>query len=249
MTTLKKHILSNQSFLLCLVTFFSITLLSCNTSTISSQPSPMPSNIAKKITRPVKWISLFDGKTMGNWKSTEFGGEGEAEVEDGLLYVSNGVGLSGITWQKDNIPTNNIEYSVDFKKTDGSDFGLALTFPVKKSFASYICGGWGGSTIGISSIDHFDASNNETTNLHKFVIGQWYNLRVRITTDKIEAWIDNEKVTNYIIKGHLITTRPEVNLAKPLGLSNFQTGSAFKNIKYRIVTKPHTPAVNEDEDY
>ena len=33
-------------------------------------------------------IALFDGKTMGNWKSTQFGGEGEVHIEDGNIILA-----------------------------------------------------------------------------------------------------------------------------------------------------------------
>ncbi len=229
-----------------LTLFFTLSACQQNADNSTTTTPNKATSKPQKKAATAKWQSLFDGKTLGDWKSTEFGGEGEADVEDGLIYITNGVGLSGITWQK-NFPKNNYELSVDFKKTDGSDFALALTFPVKESHCSFICGGWGGANIGLSSIDHFDASNNETTDLHKFDTDKWYTVRVRVTTDKIEAWIDNEKVTDYVIKGHLITTRPEVNLAKPLGLSNYQTGSAYKNIKYKLVSGPDSPPINEYE--
>ena len=32
-----------------------------------------------------KWESLFDGKTLGGWKPSEFGGTDDIEVEDGRL--------------------------------------------------------------------------------------------------------------------------------------------------------------------
>src|SRR4051812_33652652 len=43
-------------------------------------------------------IDLFDGKTLKNWKSTEFGGEGAVEVENGQIVVGSGSSLSGINW-------------------------------------------------------------------------------------------------------------------------------------------------------
>ena len=46
-----------------------------------------------------KWQSLFDGKDLGHWKPTEFGGQGEVKVEDGQLILSRGDSLTGVTWQ------------------------------------------------------------------------------------------------------------------------------------------------------
>ena len=37
--------------------------------------------------------SLFDGKKLGHWKATDFGGQGEVKVEDGNLVGSSRVDL------------------------------------------------------------------------------------------------------------------------------------------------------------
>ena len=52
-------------------------------------------------------------------------------------------------------------------------------------------GGWGGGgVVGISSVDDLDASENETMNIEGFNDNTWYRVRVRVTDQKIEAWID-----------------------------------------------------------
>ncbi len=192
------------------------------------------------------WISLFDGKTLNGWKSTEFGGQGDLSVDQKNITISSGVGLSGITWQKD-FPKSNFEIALEFKKTDGDDFACALTFPVKKSHCSFICGGWGGAAIGLSSIDRFDASENQTSELFEFNTNTWYRLRVRVTDYKIMVWINDELVTDFFIENHLITTRPEIDLAKPLGISTFQTGARYRKIRYRKIPKPTTKPINPDD--
>ncbi len=68
---------------------------------------------------------------------------------------------------------------------------ISSRFPVKKSHCSLVLGGWGGSLTGLSSLDGFDASENETTNVMDFKEGQWYKIRLRVTEKKIEAWIDD----------------------------------------------------------
>src|SRR5258705_4230011 len=112
--------------------------------------------------------SLFDGKTLKNWKTTEFGGEGEASVDDGRIVVRSGAILSGVTWSGGDLPHSNFEIELDAMKLDGSDFFLGLTFPYKKECASLILGGWGGGIIGISSVNGADAANNETMTSRDF---------------------------------------------------------------------------------
>lgn len=178
------------------------------------------------------WKSLFDGKTLANWKSTRFGGEGEVVVEDGQLILEMGDPLTGITWQKE-FPKVDYEISLEAMRVNGTDFFMGLTFPVRDSYASYIVGGWAGSVVGISSIDGRDASENETTKVITFKNGQWYKFRLRVRADRLEGWIDNEKIIDQDIKERRISTRNEVNLSKPLGFSSFQTKAALKNIRYR----------------
>ena len=61
-----------------------------------------------------KWVDLFDGKTLKGWKSTEFGGEGEVRVKDGVLYLEVGSDLTGITWQDPKkLPKTNYEITLE----------------------------------------------------------------------------------------------------------------------------------------
>ena len=75
-------------------------------------------------------------------------------------------------------------------RVDGIDFFCGLTFPVADSHASFIVGGWGGTVVGISSIDGMDASENATTKYVKFQLKRWYKIRIRVTPTSIQAWID-----------------------------------------------------------
>src|SRR6476661_3771185 len=43
-----------------------------------------------------EWQSLFDGKTLGKWQSTKFGGEGAVKVENGQVVLEAGRTLTGV---------------------------------------------------------------------------------------------------------------------------------------------------------
>jgi hypothetical protein len=97
--------------------------------------------------------------------------------------------------------------------------------------------------VGISSLDGFDASENETTKFMGFDKGRWYRLRLRVTEKRIEAWIGAEKIVNVETTDRKITMRPgDIELSAPLGLSAWQTGAAFREIKWRRVSAPEGPA-------
>jgi hypothetical protein len=90
--------------------------------------------------------------------------------------------------------------------------------------------------VGISSIDGLDASENATTTYQEFEKGRWYTLRVRVTQQKLEAWIDKKQVVDTVITDRRISTRGEVDLSKPLGISTWNTKGAIKSIKVRKLT-------------
>lgn len=182
-------------------------------------------------------ISLFDGKTLDGWKATDYGGQGDVYVEDGCLILEMGSDLTGVTFAKDPIRMD-YEISLEAKRIQGSDFFCGLTFPVGDDACSLIVGGWGGGLVGLSSLDRRDASENETSSWKNFKDDQWYRIRVRVTRQRIQAWIDEEKVVDVETTGRKISIRPEVSLNKPLGIASFRTLAAIRKIEVRNVDGP-----------
>ena len=182
------------------------------------------------------WKPLFDGKTLEGWKVTNFGGEGEVTVKDGQIVMEFGSSMTGITYSGE-FPKTNFEISLEAMRVDGNDFFCGLTFPVADSHCSFILGGWGGAIVGLSSIDGHDASENETTQYKRFESDQWYKVRVRVTPERIEAWIDDKAVVDQDIAGRKITTRREVDLSKPLGISAYETRAVLRKLQYRELPK------------
>ncbi len=140
--------------------------------------------------------------------------------------------MTGVTWTGD-FPKTDYEISLEAMRVDGSDFFCGLTFPVGDSPCSFIAGGWGGGVVGLSSIDGSDASENETTKYQEFESGRWYKIRVRVTKDKIEAWIDQKQMVDLSTKDRQISIRIEVELSRPLGVSCYATTAALRDIKVR----------------
>ena len=182
--------------------------------------------------QPPKWRSLFNGKTLEGWKATKFGGEGDVDIEDGTLVLNVGSSMTGITY-KNEFPRTNFEVRCEAKRADGHDFFCGMTFPVADSHCSLIVGGWGGAIVGLSSINGHDASENETTKYMKFQNDRWYKFRVRVMPNRIQAWIDDERVIDVDITDCKISTRIEVDLNKPFGFSSYETKAVLKNIEVR----------------
>ena len=139
-----------------------------------------------------KWTAMFDGESLENWDPVDTGGSGQVEIKDGVITIGMGVGGSGIRYKK-GFPMTNYEIRYEAKRGMGNDFFGALTFPVDDSHCAFINGGWGGGTIGLSSIDGYDASDNQTSGYYRFDKDSWYEFKVRVSEGKIAVWIKEFK--------------------------------------------------------
>jgi hypothetical protein len=208
----------------------------------SAEPKQTPAAKAKeadavtatsKATNSTGAISLFDGKTLKGWEQSDFAGRGKVTVENGEIKLGMGY-MTGITLTNTNLlPRMNYEISLDAMRTEGNDFFCGLTFPVGKDPCSFIVGGWGGGTVGLSSIDGEDASQNETTSFLNFANNKWFHIRVRVEPEKIQAWVDEDRVVNLDTKEKKFTIRIEVEPSVPLGIATWNTAAALKNIQLK----------------
>lgn len=180
------------------------------------------------------FMSLFDGKSLGHWKSTGFYGTGDITVKDKSIVLGRGNDMTGVTWSGPLI-RQNYEITLQAMRVDGTDFFCGLTFPVGKQHSTLICGGWGGSLVGLSNVDFYDAANNMTSTSHDFENGKWYDIRVRVTEDMLQAWIDGELKIDLDTKDHQYSVRFEVEDSRPLGIATWQTTGAIRNMEVERV--------------
>jgi len=179
---------------------------------------------------------IFDGKTLTGWEITNFGPQGPVYVSGNEIILGMGDGCTGITWKKD-FPSMNYKVTLEAKKVSGNDFFCGITFPVGESPCSFIVGGWGGTTVGLSSINGADASENETTTLQKFEKDQWYNICLIVKPDTIRALIDDKVVVNFAIGDKRLSIRPEVQLSRPFGITSWNTTAAIRNVRVENLKK------------
>ncbi len=183
------------------------------------------------------WKPLWDGKTMKGWIKAPFGGSGDVEIEDGVLTLHQGL-LTGVNCTNP-VPKVDYEVEVEARRVSGNDFFCGLTFPVKDSFATLIVGGWGGSVVGISSIDDNDAAHNETTLHKRFDAGKWYRIRLQVTAETLSVWIDDARVIQASIKGRKVALRPgDIEVSKPFGIAAYSTMAEIRSVRLRDLSKP-----------
>ncbi|MEM9828366.1 MAG: family 16 glycoside hydrolase [Planctomycetota bacterium] len=207
-----------------------------------------PAAAAAKQPDTQKWIPMVD-----HWKPCEFGGDGPVEIKavqpkptetqkskskkaSPQINLGFGDPLTGVRWTGP-FPRDNYEWRYRARRTDGFDFFAAATFPIDKQHATFVPAGWGGGVTGISNIDHFDASENESTQYFPLDDDKWYTFRIRVTPEYIETFIDDKPVHKVERKEKQFSLRAEMEACKPLGLANFQGDAEIKDMEYRPLGK------------
>lgn len=216
---------------------FTICLLCCFAAAWPNCRADDGSAKEDKANEAKKSIKVFDGKTLTGWKvlnKWDFDGHGKVYVKDGELVLEKGKLMTGIAWTGQKLPTTDYEITLEGRRKDGSDFFCGMTFPVGQSHCSLVLGGWGGQITGLSNVDGYSAVDNETCGVMDFKQNQWYKIRVRVTKERIEAWVDREQIVDQEIKNRKIDLRWEMELTPPLGFATYDTVGGLKNI---VVTR------------
>jgi hypothetical protein len=213
----------------------------------AKEPVTAPPAKEPKKADPYQWQSLFDGKTLAGWKVPVFGGDGKVAVENGTIVIGLGEGITGIVWNG-KPPRTNFEILLEGMRLDGNDFFATTTFPVGETHCSFVVGGWGGGTVGISNVDFYDAGDNITTRFVDFKSKRWYLVRIRVSDSRIEAWIDKDQVVDLPRKGHKFNTRFEVDQCQPLGIASWCTKGAVRNIRLRSLKPDEIEAAAKKEE-
>lgn len=188
--------------------------------------------------------SLGPFKDSKGWHETDFKGRAAVRVEDGVAILEKGNDMTGITWRGP-LVRMNYEITLEAKRVAGDDFFCGLTFPYGPDPCSLIVGGWGGTLVGLSSLEYNDAYNNETARFMQFEMDRWYRIRLRCTAQKIEAWIDDKQIVDLETADRKIGIRWEVENSQPLGIATWCTTGAIRNVKFYAYTSPPEPEKDE----
>jgi len=188
-------------------------------------------------TKAGEWQPLFDGKSLQGWRETQFKEHGSVRVENGSIVLGAGGPMTGVTWTQA-FPKSNYEIRFEGARLKGNDFFASLTFPVGESFCTWVTGGWGGDIVGLSSIDGWDAADNETRTYFNFESGRWYRMRLQVAGDRITAWIDDKQIISVDVAGRQVGLRfGDIKLSAPLGFASYLTAGGVRKIEYRLLGK------------
>jgi len=180
------------------------------------------------------WIELFDGKTLNGWKQDEFNPPGAIKVKNKSLLFGEGNPYTALSWVGE-FPTDNYEVELTAMRQSGRDIFCGLLFPVGTTYVTMVLGGWGNSVVGLSSIDYLDASSNETTLLMSFADNRWYQVRLQVTTERIQAWIDDKQVINLMLRDRTLSPYQGLELLAPFGVFTWMTGAAIRDFRIRLL--------------
>lgn len=179
---------------------------------------------------------LFNGISLDHWEVLDYEGHGEVTVADSCIIIGKGELISGIRWT-DDFPISNYEVTLKAKRVNGNDFFCGMTFPVRDSYLTLILGGWRGALSGLSCIDGYDAANNQTGIAYGFGTGWWYDVRLRVTDEKVEAWVSDEKLVDFTIGKSRLSLRSEVESSVPFGITTYKTTGAIRDIRLKYINK------------
>ncbi len=179
-------------------------------------------------------IDMLVGNELDPWKASSFAYEGDLYMWDGVLNTGWGSYISGVTWNKEPPARTNFEIELEARFTDGNDFFLGLTVPVKESYITWIVGGWGGTVVGISDINGSSADDNETTVEMTFEKERWYRCKLRVVDEHIQCWIDDKKIIDVDTQGKKVNLRPGPIIGSaPIGLAAYDTIAEYRNMIWR----------------
>ncbi len=169
------------------------------------------------------------------WETISFGGEGSVQHADGTLHLDLGVELTGARYLGE-FPSSSYVLELEARRLSGSDFFCGLTFPIDESHLTLILGGWGGSVVGLSSIDGEDASENETSLDFIFEDKRWYQVRLVVDRDTVKVSLDDQLIIDLNTEGKTLSLRPgPIEACLPMGVAAWQTEAEIRQIRWRAI--------------
>lgn len=178
---------------------------------------------------------LFDGRTLKGWQvieESDFKRHGVVEVVDGAIVLGAGKPATGVKLAAPLPCRVDYEIRLEAKRLEGDDFFCGLTFPYRDTYCTLILGGWGGMVTGLSNVDNEAAVENRTANFVPFESNRWYRVRLRVAADRIQAWVDDQRIVDLPTEGRTFSIWWEQEPVRPLGIASWYTKAALRKLTF-----------------
>ena len=172
---------------------------------------------------------LFAPPLIDHWETAKMDSPGGIQREADGFTLRAGSPMTGIvfpTWEQDGLPLTDYRLTYEAMRVSGGDFFGSATFPVgsRERCVTFVLGGWGGTQVGISSIDGYDASENPTGSSQHFENGRWYRIRIEVREESLQVWLDDKPLVSFNPKGRQLSLRGgEIAKCVPLGFATYGT--------------------------
>jgi hypothetical protein len=180
-----------------------------------------------------EWKLLSD-EFAPAWKPSSMPEEGKVLIQNSEITLQPGQPMTGVrfdAWNSAGLPLTRYSIEYEAMRVEGNDFFGTVTFPVNDSHVSLVVGGWGGTLVGISSIDDMDASENTTTGNARFENNRWHKVRIEVRDDDLRVLINNKLFVNTSTKGHKLSLRAgDIEKCLPFGFTSYATQSRIRNV-------------------
>ena len=185
-----------------------------------------------------EWKLLAD-EFAPSWQASGIAEEGRVSIQSGEIDLQPGQPMTGVRldaqkWKNARLPTTRYSIEYEAMRVTGNDFFGTVTFPVNDSHSSLVIGGWGGTLVGISSIDDMDASENSTRGNAYFENNRWHKVRIEVRDDELRAWVNDKLFVNTSTKGRKLGLRAgDINKCTPFGFASYATQARIRNVVVR----------------
>lgn len=178
--------------------------------------------------RVSRW-ALFETPLVDRWQDAKMEGGGAVQKEADGFTLKEGAPMTGHVfpvWEQEGLPAMNYRVTYEAMRVSGTDFFGSVTFPVgsRERCVTFVLGGWGGTQVGISSIDGADASENPTGSSQRLETGRWYRIRIEVEEESVRVWLDDRPLVRFDPEGRQLHLRGgEISKCVPFGFATYGT--------------------------
>lgn len=187
---------------------------------------------------------LFATPLVEHWKEAAIENNGGMTREPDGFTLNEGSPMSGNvfpTWVADGLPLTDYAIGYEAMRVSGHDFFGSITFPVGKPdrCVTFVLGGWGGSQVGISSIDGYDASENTTGSSQHFENNRWYRVRIEVADRFLKVLLDGRPIINTNLSGRSLSLRGgDILQCVPFGFATYGTTGRVRGCVVEKLAQP-----------